>query len=77
MTYITIAQPILLIIVVLTAGIFLGFFSFIFTFKKERSELEKNIQEFDKNINKFETRTGALENDRLNERPRRATKQGL
>ena len=52
----------------------MGFFSFMFTFKSERNDLEKNIKEFDKKINKFQTRTGGLENDRLNERPRRNTK---
>ena len=67
MTYTTIAEPILLIIVVLAAGIFLGFFSFMFTFKKESNDLEKNIIEFDKKINKFE-------DDRESNRPRRFPK---
>ena len=44
------------------------------TFKAERNDLEKNLEEFDKKTNKFQTRTGGLENDRLNERPRRNTK---
>ena len=35
---------------------------------------KKNLEEFDKKTNKFQTRTGGLENDRLNERPRRNTK---
>jgi hypothetical protein len=74
MIYTTIAQPILLIIVVLSAGFFLGFFSFMFTFKKELNELENNLIAFDKKINKFETRTGGLENDRINERPSRLIK---
>jgi len=67
MTYTTIAQPILLIIVVLGAGFFLGFFSFMFAFKKESNDLEKNIIEFDKKINKFE-------DDRESNRPRRVPK---
>ena len=67
MTYTTIAEPILLIIVVLAAGIFLGFFSFMFTFKKESNDLEKNIIKFDKKINKFE-------DERESNRPRRVPK---
>tara|TARA_R110000824_G_scaffold174956_2_gene353166 strand:- start:365 stop:571 length:207 start_codon:yes stop_codon:yes gene_type:complete len=67
MTYTTIAEPILLIIVVLAAGIFLGFFSFMFTFKKESNDLEKNIIKFDKKINKFE-------DERQSDRPRRVPK---
>ena len=56
MTYTTIAEPILLIAVVLSSGIFLGFFSFMFAFRKEENDLEKNLIEFDKKINKFEQR---------------------
>ena len=74
MIYANILEPILLIATCIAVGFFLGFFSFMFTFKSERNNLEKNIEEFDKKTNKFQTRTGGLENDRLNERPRRNTK---
>ncbi len=74
MIYANILEPILLIATCIAAGFFLGFFSFMFTFKAERNDLEKNIEEFDKKTNKFQTRTGGLENDRLNERPRRNNK---
>ena len=74
MIYSNIIEPILLILTCLTTGFFMGFFSFMFTFKAERNDLEKNMEEFDKKTNKFKTRTGGLENDRLNERPRRNNK---
>lgn len=74
MIYANILEPILLIATCIAVGFFLGFFSFMFTFKAERNDLEKNLEEFDKKTNKFQTRTGGLENDRLNERPRRNTK---
>ena len=74
MIYANILEPILLIATCIAAGFFLGFFSFMFAFKAEKKDLEKNLEEFDKKTNKFQTRTGGLENDRLNERPRRNTK---
>ena len=74
MIYANILEPILLIATCIAVGFFLGLFSFMFTFKAERNDLEKNLEEFDKKTNKFQTRTGGLENDRLNERPRRNTK---
>ena len=74
MLYLNILQPILLIASCIAVGFFIGFFFFMFTFKSEQNDLEKNIKEFDKKTNKFKTRTGGLENDRLNERPRRNTK---
>jgi len=74
MIYANILEPILLIATCVAARFFLGFFSFMFTFKSERNDLEKNMEEFDKKTNKFKTRTGGLENDRLNERPRRNNK---
>ena len=74
MIYANILEPILLIATCVAAGFFLGFFSFMFTFKAERDELEMNMEEFYKKTNKFKTRTGGLENDRLNERPRRNNK---
>ena len=75
MMYEDIIRPILMITTCIAAGFFLGFFSFMFTFKYERNNLEKNIKEFDKRIKSVQTLTGGLENDRLNERPRRNTKQ--
>lgn len=63
-----------MIITCIGAGFFLGFFAFMFTFKHERNNLEDNIKKFDKKIKKMSTLTGALENDRINERPRRPSK---
>ena len=74
MLYLNILQPILLIASCIAVGFFTGFFYFLYVFKSEQNDLEKNIEEFDKKTNKFQTRTGGLENDRLNERPRRNTK---
>jgi len=54
MTYTTILEPILLISVVLLTGMFLGFFTCMFTFKDEQMNLQKNLIAFDKKINKFE-----------------------
>jgi len=56
MIYANILEPILLIATCVAAGFFLGFFSFMFTFKAERNDLEKNMEEFDKKTNKFRTR---------------------
>ena len=74
MIYANILEPILLIATCIGVGFFSGFFYFLYTFKSEQNDLEKNIKEFEKKTNKFQTRTGGLENDRLNERPRRNTK---
>jgi len=74
MIFLDIIQPILMIITCIGAGFFLGFFSFMFTFKHERNNLEDNIKKFDKKIKKMSTLTGGLENDRINERPRRPSK---
>jgi|TARA_R100000081_G_scaffold22888_2_gene9907 hypothetical protein len=63
-----------MILTCIAAGFFLGFFSFMFTFKHERNNLEENIKKFDKKIKKVNTLTGGLENDRINERPRRTSK---
>lgn len=72
--YEDIIKPILMIITCISAGFFIGFFSFMFTFKHERNDLQKNIKEFDKKIKSMQTLTGGLENDRVNERPRRNIK---
>ncbi len=74
MLYVNILQPILLITSCFAVGFFTGFFYFLYTFKSEQNDLEKNIIEFQRKQINFKTRTGGLENDRLNERPRRNTK---
>lgn len=53
MEYTDLTQPIILITVCVIAGFFLGFFSFMFTFKAERENLESDIMEFTKQINKL------------------------
>lgn len=70
MTYTNMLEPILLISTVLLSGMFLGFFTCMFTFKDEQMNLQKNLIAFDKKINKFESQR-IIENDEEYNRPRR------
>lgn len=54
MTYLTIIEPLSVIFVSFTLGMFVTALFFIYISSTEKSNLEKNMQEFDKKINKFE-----------------------
>ena len=56
MTYINIIEPLSVIFVSFTLGIFVTALFFIYITSTEKSNLEKNIEEFDKKINKFESK---------------------
>jgi|TARA_R110001592_G_scaffold75769_2_gene229207 hypothetical protein len=56
MTYINIIEPLSVIFVSFTLGIFVTALFFIYMTSTEKSNLEKNIEEFDKKINKFESK---------------------
>tara|TARA_R110000744_G_scaffold328000_1_gene433708 strand:- start:310 stop:492 length:183 start_codon:yes stop_codon:yes gene_type:complete len=54
MTYITIIEPLTVIFVSFTLGVFVAGLFFIYKTSVEQNNLEKNMQEFDNKINKFE-----------------------
>ena len=54
MTYITIIEPLSVIFVSFTLGVFVAALFFIHISSTEKSNLEKNMEEFDNKINKFE-----------------------
>jgi len=54
MTYLNIIEPLSVIFVSFTLGMFFATLFFIYISSTEKSNLEKNMQEFDKKINKFE-----------------------
>jgi hypothetical protein len=56
MTYISIIEPLSVIFVSFTLGMFVTALFFIYISSTEKSNLEKNIEEFDNKINKFESK---------------------
>lgn len=56
MTYTNIIEPLSVIVVSFTLGVFAAGLFFIYKTTVEQKNLDKNIQEFDNKINKFESK---------------------